>query len=263
MGYSVWQLVDAFIQTGEFDDALALLDQHIDQNPADAQALGTRGEIHLRLGQLERAIGDFRALSHPTPDQSIYHAVALKRLGIFGSALDVLTDAFSRWEGEKTSGYHRLLDCFVDIAITQGDAIYLQRALDQLATVTDGNASIVVRQGEIKQLLGDYHGAIAHYSQAIDLISPQVSPSHYLASVVGSWLCGRAGCYRAIGDDRSALADYLKAEILMPDDRAIAMNRAVVAGDMALMRSIWTNATEKERGLMASITPDAIRKGEG
>jgi tetratricopeptide (TPR) repeat protein len=259
MLYLVWELVDAFIQTGELTDALDVLNQHLNDNPHDAKALEMRGQINLRFGNLEDAIVDFRAIHHPTPDQTIHHAVALKRLGMFGLGLDVLNDALGMWEGEQTADYHRLVDCFVDIAIAQGDDENLKRALDCLAKVTQPSVYVFIRQAELARLLGEYQVAIVYFSDGIDALSPQISPNHYLAPMVSSWLCARAGCYQSLGDGASAIADYLLAEKLMPDDRSIVMNRALLMGDVDLMRSTWANANEKERGVMASITPSYIR----
>lgn len=260
MAYSLWQMVDMFIQTGELTDALDLLNQQLIENPHDTKARGTRAEIYLRLNMLEHAITDFRALPHPTPDQSIHHAVALKRLGILGLALDALTDAFSEWDGEKTGDYHRLVDCFVDIAITRGDVEDLQRALDHLSKVQ--GVYVAVRQGEICQLLGDFHASIAYYSQAIDGLSAPVLQGDYLAPTLSSWLCARAGCYQAVGDDKLAIADYALASALVPDDRSIQMKQALLLNDHDLMRQIWTGATAKQRALLEPITPQSIREDE-
>lgn len=260
MVYSIWQLIDVFIQTGELTDAIELLNQSLDENPYDNRALATRGEIYLRLGQFEQAITDFRAIRHPTAEQSIHHAVALKRMGIFGLALDVLTDAFSEWQGEQTDDYHRLVDCFVQIAIENGTPTNLQRALDRLAKVT--GVSFTFRQAQISALLADYHAAIAYYSEAIEQLAPQLPNSPYLLPQVSDGLCARASCYQALGDTQLAIADYHRAERMMPDDLSIPMNRALLLNDEGLMRTIWRQANEKQRAFLEVLTPAHIRESE-
>lgn len=260
MGYSIWQLVDVFIETGELSDALALLNEHLNENPTDNKALGIRAEIHLRLGDLEPALDDFRIIQHPTTDQLILYAVTLKRLGMFGSALDVLMDGFSKQGEGTTPDDARLVDCFADIAIADPNPERLQQALDHLARVE--GISAIIRQGEITHLLADYHPAIGYYSEAIDRLSSRISQNPYLSPQASSLLCRRGDCYEAIGDTEFALADYTLAESLMPDDVSISMKRALLLKDDGLMRAIWQKSNPKQRAPLEAITPQYIRDSE-
>lgn len=96
MAYSALQLADAFIRTGELQDALDALGDHLTANPLDEEALRLRAAVLLRTqnaDQYRAALDDLSQLSEPTADDWVQRSILWQALGDWGEANTAMEQA--------------------------------------------------------------------------------------------------------------------------------------------------------------------------
>lgn len=83
MPYSPLQLAEAFIRTGELNDALDALNQHLASLPDDDEARRLRASVLRRTdndGHLQAALDDLNALENPTAEDIVQRSIILQAL---------------------------------------------------------------------------------------------------------------------------------------------------------------------------------------
>ncbi|MEM7505790.1 MAG: tetratricopeptide repeat protein [Pseudomonadota bacterium] len=76
---SIAALIQAYVRDGKIDEAIVFLEDLLEENPQNLQALGMRGNFHLAAGELEEAEVKFRQILAIDPDNGGAHS-ALSRL---------------------------------------------------------------------------------------------------------------------------------------------------------------------------------------
>ncbi len=223
MSYSPLELAVAFIQTGELEDALAAIAQHLAAQPQDDRVRRWRLTILRQLnGDSEQALTDLDQLAVPTADDFTQVALLLENSQDSNAALNLLADAHARWpqESRLTEVYLRLLldHNHIDIALP------IVRAQPPSWRWSEWEADLLVRQGNDA-------AAVAGYDQALALLDADFDTEAiaYLVPIKARLLLACAHAYRRLGAYHHAAQDYADAEQMMPDDPMIRFNRGLVA----------------------------------
>jgi tetratricopeptide (TPR) repeat protein len=252
MPYTPMQLADAFIQTGELQDALDALDQQLKSNPADDEARRLRIQVLMRIpgdANLQAATMDFQKLSSMTAHDAISHYEVLTKLGEGEAAFQVLEGA---WENDHTD---RLAEVFIQCLLSRGDGGY---ALDVSGSMPktwrwlnwDGDAAVV---------LADHHLALDYYSQALNDLQQRMNGTEnaFTANIKASILLKRGEMRQQIGQLVEADTDYQAAEAIIPSDPMIPFKRGLLAllrGDLQqaenLCYAAWGASSETLRDEM-------------
>jgi len=238
--YSLLELAAAFIQTGELDDALAALDQHLENDPADNRARRMRIRVLRHLGQFRRALADFDLLADQTPDDIHNHSVLLRQAGNLDGAIDSLAAACERWPENE-----RLAERYVQLLIEDGQ----YEAALPVVQRQPHNWRWLGWEGDLLAQMGDDVAATARYGLALAHLGEQPDP--WLAPMRARLLLARAHAYRRLELFDQAAAHYRAAEDIVPDDPLIPFLRGLVCflqGDLqaaiALCRPVFTAAND-------------------
>ena len=181
-------LGDARYQLGDLQGAIADYSEVIRLNPFDASAYRSRADARYNLGDKQGAIEDYvRAMEiNPDRDYSYGKLTTYEKLNN-----ENLTQARSNLENQLENS--------------------------QLSEKTKGinpeDVGAYKNRGNNRYDLGDYRGAIADYTQVI-----QVAPD---ADVY----IKRGDAYYDFGDKEAAIADYTEAIKINPNDAAIYYKR--------------------------------------
>ncbi|NQT36746.1 MAG: tetratricopeptide repeat protein [Planctomycetes bacterium] len=86
------------MMTGDYEAAIATLDDVIRENPGDAEAYAERGQAHVEQGDLDGAIADFGASIRLEPGATTYlsRALAYQQKGELDRAITDCTAALDR-----------------------------------------------------------------------------------------------------------------------------------------------------------------------
>ena len=245
MTYHPLELAAAFIQTGELDDALVALNQHLDENPADDDARRMRIKVLQHLGDeagLRAAQDDFARLPTHTLNDVISYSLLLEQSGDHDGALATIAQGYRRWPANE-----RIIERYLQL---------LARAND-----TETALSIVRQQprtwrwwqweGDILAMQGDDTTATARYGLALASLDNMLGDDPYAAPVKASILLARAHAYRRLQHFQQADDHYAAAAQLVPNDPTITFARGLLRflqGEMAV-------AAETCRSALAEATP--------
>lgn len=224
MSYTPLELAHAFIRTGEVDDALNALNDHLNDNPDDETVLRLRAQVLLRQGgvALSAALDDMTALHNLTADDYALLSVIHERLQDYPAAIKAAQAAFSHSKDERAA--ERLIDLYTT-AGNYGDAL----TFIQHNNLRDWRW--LQREADLLVLLGDDMTATARYGLALAQLEgrfdlAQDATARALAARI---LIARAHAYRRSGQLDIAAEQYAKAEAYIPGDPAVTFNRGLVA----------------------------------
>jgi tetratricopeptide (TPR) repeat protein len=218
MPYTPLQLAEAFLKTGELDDALNALDEHLAAQPDDASVLRMRAAVLLRLGdpqQLNRALADLRRIDAPIADDWVQRSVIYERQGALAQAIEAMQHAQTIAPDSE-----RIIERLVQLLIANGD---LETALEQVRA-QERNWRWLQWEADILVLMGDDTMASARYGLVLALLNELDGDSHHVRAIGGRVVLARAECYRRLGEIESARDHYLVAQKIYPDDPTIDFN---------------------------------------
>ena len=119
MPYSPLQLAQAFIQTGEIEDALDALNEHLDTTPDDTEGRRLRAQVLARIpGEtaLRKALADLDALSEQTAHDYILRSALWEKLGRGAESLEAAARGHQTHPEDE-----RLIERYLYVLRTQGD----------------------------------------------------------------------------------------------------------------------------------------------
>ena len=253
MAYSPMELATVFIKTGELEDALAALDEHLVAETDDDTARRLRANVLMRLrreGELEQALSDIQALSLLTLDDHVRKSIILEYMGRQEDAVQSMRDAYQLApdDARVVERYVKLL-----VAVRQFDD-----ALKLIKEQTD-DWQWAQWAGDIHIKQDDDASAVAGYSQALKQLGEQfdVADNRHAAAMQARLLLARGHAYRRLNQLQAAEADYLSAQAIQPDDPSIGFNLGLLkalAGDttgaLQLCREAIHDAPETLRQAM-------------
>ncbi|HEX2907395.1 MAG TPA: hypothetical protein VHO69_11075 [Phototrophicaceae bacterium] len=261
--YSRMQLAEAFIMTGELADALAALNQHLDETPADQTARRLRAEVLLHLplsgnDHLEAALEDLDALAELTAADWVQRSIVRQRLGDLSGALADILQAHT-----LTPADDRITARYLELLLLNEDR---SRARDVLAALPP-TWRWLERAGDLAADAGAFPAALENYTAALDHLAQKMDTQSdpFAVNLKAGLLAKRAACALAAGHLDTAAADYTQLEMLLPRDPTFAFYRGLalfLQGDLAqartLCRAAWerANATLREEMARALTAPE-------
>ena len=235
MTYSPLELAAAFIQTGELDEALAALDQHLDECPADDDSRRTQIKVLRHLGQTERAVDAFKLLADPAPNDIINLSTLHEETGNLAQAIAHMTEACVRWPSHE-----RLAERYIQLLMKDGQHEVALEVVRQQPP----NWRWLGWEGDLLAATGDDLTATARYGLALAQLGD--SPERWLGPVRARLLLARAHAYRRQAFYEQAEAHYREAETMITDDPLIPFFLGVVcylqAGDVDAGRALCKQA---------------------
>ena len=222
---------EAYINVGEYDDAIADYDRIIAIDPNDAAAYNNRGTAKVHKGDYEGAISDCdRAITIDPNNAAAYdnRGVAKLSIGDYDGAIDDCNRAIAidpnyaaAYNNRGTAKAHK------------GDHDSAIDDYDRAITIDpNNNAALYDNRGVAKLSIGDYDGAIDDCSRAIEL-----EPDEALA-------------YRNRGMIWLRLSEWDNAR----EDLATARNMGVDI--VALFRNGYASVADFERHNGITVPPD-------
>ncbi len=218
------ELAAAFLQTGELNDALDALNQHLAQQPQDDRARRMRIGVCKHLGgdHLNTALTDFEQIVAPEADDAILHSTLLEQAERPNEAVDVLAQAYDQWPAHE-----RLTERYLHLLLARGrteTALMVVRGLPRVWRWLQWEGDALVARGDHLLATARYGLALA---QLDDLVTE--ANANYFASIQARLLLVRAGAYRRAGLLEQADEHYTAAGQLIPDDPAIPFNQGMLA----------------------------------
>lgn len=220
MSYTAMELAQAFIKTGELEDAIEALNTHLDEHAGDDAARRLRIQVLLRLGepaQLQRALADWNELIQPTAADQIDLSVLHQRLGNLDAAIAAVQVAHSAAPTDERVA-ERLLDLFIKA----------ERFEDAVALIRQQERSWrwLEREGDVLVAMGDDVLATARYGLVLAQLEDLTGTlrADYLQALRVRVLMARAHAYRRLGQIETAREHYQAAQAILPDDPTIGFN---------------------------------------
>jgi tetratricopeptide (TPR) repeat protein len=114
MNHSPRDLAEAFLKTGELQDALAAMQAHLLACPHDDEMRRLMAQTLLRLGQDEASLAAWQGIHTPLAEDAVHQATALLRLQRPGEAVERLQGAVADCPGDE-----RLAERLVQVLMAQ------------------------------------------------------------------------------------------------------------------------------------------------
>lgn len=225
MTYTPMQLADAFIQTGELQDALDALQQQLDAHPDDHEARRLRIAVQARMGgdQLAQAIADLNALPAKTAADYQQLSILYERTRQPAEAIDAMQTARTLAPDDPRLS-ERLLRLYQD-ADRLDEALALVREQARTWRWLQWEADLLVQRGDARMATARYGLVLAQLAQ----FEGQMRPD-YLRALLVRVLLARAGAYRQLDELDTAQEQYEQAQALSDDDDpTIAFNLGVLS----------------------------------
>jgi tetratricopeptide (TPR) repeat protein len=246
---SPMNMAEAFIRFGEFDDALQVLNAHLEANPADDEARRLRAGVLMRLPLIEsqqQALTDLDALVTPTADDFVQRSVIWQQQGDWPTANAAMQHAHTLQPHDE-----RILERYLFTLENVGDDNQISTLLAQ-----------VPRTWRWLQLAGDhalrqvaYPTAIDHYTSALhDLDTRMDTQANPISRALrGTLLSKRGQAYLLHQSYTQAIADLMETAVIFPKDLSYALLHAIaltLSGNTDAGRDLAQQVLRDETSLM-------------
>jgi len=255
------QLAEAFLKTGELDDALEALNQQLEQEANDDEARRLRIQVLLRLNSAENlqiAQADIKKLSSPTAEDYQIASIVQERSGNLDAAIQAMNQA-----RELNINDERLTERLLELMIANQsyqDALALIRQQEQTWRWLE-------REGDVLVLMGDDTMATARYGLVLAQLAEFEGQMRkdYLNALKARVYLARAHAYRRLEQIETATEHYQAAKQLLPDDPTIDFNLGLLTflnGDLEAAVQQCKDALERASAHLAESMLDSL-KAEG
>lgn len=225
MPYSAMELAEAFLKTGELEDALEAVNQQLGDYPADDEARRIKIQIQLRLlpvPQLHRLSDDFEALAEKTVEDWQLKSVIEERMGNQNEAIAAIENARKLSpDNERLS--ERLLDLLL-VAEQYADALVLVREQQPGWRWLEREGDVLVLQGDDMLATARYGLVLSHLEEFEGTMQ-----ADYLQALKSRVILARAHAYRRLGHTDTAQEHYLSAQKIIGEDITIQFNLGLIA----------------------------------
>ncbi|MGJ3240036.1 MAG: tetratricopeptide repeat protein [Anaerolineae bacterium] len=225
MPYSPMELVEAFLKTGELDDALDAIDQHLSDHPHDDDAHRLRVQIQMRRlddSALAPLLDQLDQLSAPTARDYQTRSVILERSGHLSEACDAMREAH-----QLVPDNQRLSERLLDLLMQ------MQDYEEALALIHAQNRSWrwLEREGDVLVLMQDDLQATARYGLALAQLDNLKASMRedYLHALMARMMLARAHAYRRLGHTQVAREHYQASASILGNDASISFNLGLLA----------------------------------
>lgn len=223
MAYPPLQLAEAFIQTGELNDALAALDEHLLAQPDDDDARRLRASVKQRLGgeaQLQAALNDLDKIAQPTAEDHVQRSVIYEYREHPTGALAAIMDAQRLAPDDE-----RIAERYLQLLLKQG----AYAAALELIQMQARTWRWLEREGDVHALQGDYTLATARYGLALAQLDERFPAGDpYTEAFRARLLMARGHAFRHLEQIEQAAEHYQQAQKITPADVMIAFNLGVL-----------------------------------
>lgn len=261
MPYSPMELAEAFLKTGELDDALDALNQQLEQQPNDTKARRLRIQVLMRQSseeKLQQALVDFEKL--PAPKAKDYQTISIvyERLGNLDAAITAMNQALRQSANDERMT-ERSLELLLN-NIAYDDALELIRQQKRTWRWLE-------REGDILVLMGDDTMATARYGLVLaqlEQLETQLR-KEYLNALKARVLLARAHAYRRLEQIETASEHYQSAKTLLPDDPTIDFNLGLLTflqGDLESALEQCRVALESASSHLADSMRESLQNNE-
>jgi tetratricopeptide (TPR) repeat protein len=217
MSYSPMQLAEAFLTTGELEDALDALNQQLEQHPQDDEARRLRIQVLMRLSNLQQALADFEKLLSLRAEDYQTASIIYQRLGNLDEAITAMNQAL-----KKSVNNERMTERLLELLLAK------QAYTDALALIRQQERRWrwLEREGDILVLMGDDTMATARYGLVLAQLEQFAGQMRedYLNALKARVFLARAHAYRRLEQIETASEHYQAAKALLPDDPTIDFN---------------------------------------
>lgn len=220
MPYSPMELAEAFLKTGELDDALDALNQQLEQQQNDTTARRLRIQVLMRQNNeenLQQALADFEKLATPSAEDYQTASIVYQRLGNLDAAIKAMKQG-----KEQAVNDERMTERLLELLLSNtayADALILIRQQKRAWRWLE-------REGDVLVLMGDDTMATARYGLVLAQLEQfeDQMRKDYLNALKARVLLARAHAYRRLEQIETASEHYHSAKILLPDDSTIDFN---------------------------------------
>jgi tetratricopeptide (TPR) repeat protein len=228
MPYTPMQLAEAFIQTGELQDAMDALNQQLQANPVDDEARRLRIQVLMRIqdrSEYQAALADLEQLKNPTARDLTNRYIILEHMGDYAGALEV---AARLYQNDPTD--ERVAERYFWRATTQKE--YTQAA--QILTTMPRTSGWLTKAGDLAMENGQLEKAPQHYSEGLKQLGIEfdLSTSDFARPIHANLLMSRAQAYATLGQFHEASQDYAAAQVIMPNDPLIGFWHSFVLAEL-------------------------------
>ena len=222
MAYTPMELANAFVRTGELDDALEALNDQLTQHPCDDDARRLRASVYQRLGdeRLAQALADLNTIDDKTADDLTHISIIQEKTGDIAGAIETMQSVLDRVPTQE-----RLVERLVQLYI------YEERYEEALKLVRAQARDWRWWQweGDLLALTGNDAQTIARYGLAMAQIDALLAerPGDYLHAIKGRIALVRGCAYQRMGLLNPAREHFMLALELLKDE-SIHFNLALL-----------------------------------
>ncbi len=251
MPYTPMELAQAFIRTGELQDAVAALNEQLVAQPTDDEARRLRASVLLRLPgdeQHEQALNDLNALSHKTADDYVQMSILDERLNRLEGAIQAMLQACQLAPHDE-----RLTERLPGLYMKQNNTAAA------LALVQQQPPTWRWLQWEADLLLlrEDFAAAAVCYGRVLEQIDARhdMRVNQVMGAIRTRILLARAYAFRRSGQYAAAKTDYENAKRYYPDENAIDFNCGLL---LALEGQLSVAAQQCHTAMQATTNPELL-----
>ncbi len=243
MSYSPMELAEAFLKTGELDDALDAVNQQLEQRPEDDEARRLLIQIRMRLlpqQDLAQTIAEFDKLGKLSATDWQTKSVIFERIGDLASAISAIQSARQLAPDDE-----RLTERLLDLLL--GDENY-EEALNLVRSQVL-SWQWLEREGDVLVLVGEDTLATARYGLVLAHLEAfeGTMREDYLQALKVRVILARAHAYRRLDHLDTAKELYHSAVSILGDDVSVQFNLGLIAemeGDPDKAETICKQALE-------------------
>ena len=225
MSYSPMELAEAFLKTGELDDALDAINQQLEQAADDDEARRLLIQIQMRLlpqQELSKTLAEFDKLTELSATDWQTKSIIFEQIGELANAISAIQSARQHAPHDERLS-ERLLDLFLR------DEKY-EAALN-LVRSQEKSWRWLEREGDVLVLLGNDILATARYGLVLAHLEgfEGTMRDDYLQALKVRVILARAHAYRRLEHLDTAKELYLVAESILGDDVSIQFNLGLIS----------------------------------
>lgn len=226
MPYTPMQLAEAFIRTGELEDALDALNQQLDADPHDNTARRLRAQVIARMPgeeNLRAALADLDQLTDLTPADALFRVVTLERLGDTAAAVTAAARAHAGFPDDRA-----LAERLFYLVLHHKDYAAGRTLLEKMPQTWNW----LHKAGDLAATDGRSGEAPGYYTAALADLDARFAPGDDFGQGIRAMiLAARARVFATLGQLAQADSDYGAAMALIPDDPLLPFWRGFVAAD--------------------------------
>jgi tetratricopeptide (TPR) repeat protein len=231
MPYTPMQLAEAFIQTGELQDAVAALKEHLNAQPLDDSARRLLASVLMRLPgkeNTEEAVRHLEVLR--TAEDYVMLGLIKERSG--EEYEPVIDEFYYAWRLDGNN--ERIGEMYIERLIQAGTQRHLGDALSTALGVIlhmPRTWRWLKWAGDISVQMSAYSWAVMYYNEAIADLERQFDTQNnaFSANLKANLVLKRANTYLNLKELDAAEADYQLAETIVPGDVTITFQRGLLA----------------------------------